>query len=124
MRFNPDVKDKSHLLPAGDYDFEILHASEKTSANNNDMVVLKLRAGSNGTTRIITDYIVAKNTRKVKKVAQAVGLLDLFETGEILAEHFVGRKGRVRLSIEKSSHMDYEDRNIVDTYLTPKRDRQ
>ncbi len=123
MRFNPDTKDKSHLLPEGDYDFEIISADEKTSSNANDMMVLKLRAGSNGTSKIITDYILATNIRKVRSVAKSVDLLDLFQTGEILPEHFVGRRGRARLIVEKARN-SFPDRNVVDGYLTQKPDKK
>jgi len=120
MRFATSGNDKSHLLPEGEYEFEVVHADEKTSTQGNDMMVLKLKAGSNGTTRIVTDYIVAKQVRKVRMVAKACDLLDLFESGEILAEHFIGRKGRVKLRVEKSTHPDYPDRNVVSGYVAKK----
>ena len=118
MRFNPDASEESDLLPEGEYEFEVIRANESTSSHGNDMMVLKLRAGSNGKTKVVTDYIVAKQIRKVRVVAKACGLLDLFESGEILAEHFIGRRGRVKLSVEKSTNPEYPDRNVVDRYVT------
>jgi len=115
MRFNA-VEQSNDLLPGGVYEFEVVGASESISTNGNDMIVLKLRVGSNGTSKVVTDYIVAKQVRKVRMVARACGLLDLFESGEILAEHFMGRKGRVKLAIEKSANPQYPDRNVVDRY--------
>jgi len=117
MRINPEVNENSNLLPEGEYPFEVIQADEKVSYNANDMIVLKLRVGANGSSKIITDYIVAKSIRKVRTVAKACDLLDLLESGEILAEHFVGRTGRVRLGIEKSKNADYPDRNIVVRYV-------
>ena len=116
MRFNPDASEGSNVLPGAEYDFEVIRASESISSHGNDMIVLKLRVGSNGTSKIVTDYIVAKQVRKVRMVARACGLLDLFESGEILAEHFMGRKGRVKLAVEKSVNPQYPDRNVVDRY--------
>ncbi len=123
MRFNPSTKitNNGNLLPDGDYDFEVVHATDKTSSQGNDMMVLKLRAGSDGASRTIIDYIVAKNIRKVRAVAKACGLIELFESGEILAESFVGRRGRLRLETEKSVHPDFPDRNVVACYLAPRR---
>jgi hypothetical protein len=117
MRFNPDANEGANLLPEGEYEFEVIRANEATSANGNDMIVLRLRAGSNGTSKVVTDYIVSKQIRKVRVVARACGLLDLFDSGEILAEHFLGRKGYVRLAIEKSRNPQYPDRNVVDRYV-------
>jgi hypothetical protein len=117
MRFNPDANEDSKVLPEAEYDFEVIRASESISSHGNDMMVLKLRVGSNGTIKVVTDYIVAKQVRKVRVVARACGLLDLFESGEILPEHFMGRKGRVKLGVEKSLTAQYPDRNVVDRYV-------
>ena len=121
MRF--DIKDKSDLLPEGAYDFEVIEASEKESSNGNEMMVLKLRAVSNGTSKVITDYILASNIRKVRSVARACDLLDLFGTGEILAEHFIGRQGRAKLVIERGVR-NFPDRNVVGVYLPPRSDKR
>ena len=118
MRFNPDAEDAPLLLAPGEYDFEVLGAEEKTSSSGNDMFVLKLRAGSNGNSRFLIDYVLAKNTKKVFGLAKACGLVERILTGEILATDFIGKKGRALLSIEKGK-ADYPDRNVVVRYVPP-----
>jgi hypothetical protein len=117
MRFNPDKEDASLLLPPGEYDFEVLGAEERVSTTGNDMFVLKLRAGSNGNSRFVTDYVLAKNTKKLYGVAKTCGLVDRFLAGEILAADFVGKKGRAFFTIEKGSTQYPEDRNVVARYV-------
>ena len=116
MRFNPEAEDAPLVLAPGEYEFEVLGAQEKVSASGNDMFVLKLRAGSNGTSRFLTDYVLAKNTNKLFGLAKTCGLVDRFLTGEILATDFIGKKGRALLNTEKGN-ADYPDRNIVVRYV-------
>jgi hypothetical protein len=118
MRFNPEAKANTDLLPNGEYEFVVVAANESTSSNDNDMLVLKLKVGANGSSKIITDYVVSKNVKKVKKLAQACGLGDLVSTGELLPENFIGRSGRVRLVVEKSRNQNWPDRNVVENYVT------
>lgn len=115
MRF--DLGQKPDLLPEGEHEFEVMAANESTSANGNAMLVLRLKFGLNGSSKYVTDYVVNTNIRKIKSVAKACGLGDLIETGEILPENFIGRRGKARLVVEKSSHPDYPDRNVVASYL-------
>ncbi len=117
MRFSTNINENSNLLPDGEYPFEVIHADEKTSGNGNEMIVLKLRVGENGTSKVVVDYILSRQLRKIRMVAKACDLLDLFQAGEILAEHFIGRRGRVKLTVEKSASPDYADRNVVAGYV-------
>ncbi len=116
MRFNTSEQNKD-LFPAGLYDFEVVGASESISTNGNDMLVLKIRIASAGVNKVITDHIVASNIKKLKRVSQACGLGDLFESGEIPAESFVGRVGKAKVIVEKSANQNYRDRNVVEAYL-------
>jgi hypothetical protein len=117
MRFNPSSKPNENLLPDGLFAFEVKDAVEKTSRANNDMMVLKLRVGPDDKPALITDYIVSTNIRKVRSVAKACGLLELFDTGEILPENFIGCRGLLKLEVERSTNPNYPDRNVVTRYI-------
>ncbi len=124
MRFNPDQEQDSNVMPAGEYDFEVIYATEKISSGGNDMIVLKLRVGDRHRGHVVTDYILAKNTWKILSAAKACGLVELFHAGEILPQHFVGCTGRAQFMIERSTNPQYPDRNTVLSYVAPNRAAQ
>ena len=105
------------LLRKGEYDFLIIDASEKRSAAGNEMIELKLNVShGNGLTRTLNDYLVAKRPDKLRHCCVACGLLEKYESGCLSEDDFIGKRGRLRLAVEKS-RKGYPDRNVVEDYL-------
>jgi hypothetical protein len=65
---------------------------------------------------VIPDYLVEKRAEKLKHAAAACGLLDKYETGSLPASDFRGKRGRLKLAVEKGKN-GYADRNVVADYL-------
>jgi hypothetical protein len=120
MNFQPRTEKEiadSALLRKGDYDFEILDASEKKSAAGNEMIELKLRVSNgNGLSRTVNDYLLGKRAEKLRHCCAVCGLLDKYETGCLSGDDFAGKRGRLKLSIERGKR-GYPDRNVVEDYL-------
>src|ERR1700685_2226750 len=119
MNFQPKTEQQiadSRLLPKGEYDFEIIDAEEKTSAAGNDMVELKVRVtNANDLSRTLTDYLLPKRAGKLRNCCAACGILDKYDSGCVSHDDFPGRKGRLKLAVEKKK--GYEPRNVVADYL-------
>jgi hypothetical protein len=104
------------LLPKGEYDFEIIDAAEKKSAANNDMIELKVRVlNGTGQPRTLADYLLPKRAGKLRNCCAACGLLDKYENGCLSDDDFPGKRGRLKLGIEKRK--GYADRNVIADYL-------
>jgi hypothetical protein len=119
MNFEPKSEKEitdSRLLPKGECDFEIIDAAEKKSAADNDMIELKVRV-SNGTgqPRTLTDYLLPKRAGKLRNCCAACGLLDKYENGCLSDDDFPGKRGRLKLGIEKKK--GYPERNVIADYL-------
>ena len=121
MQFNPcseqELADK-RLLPKGDYDFEILEAWERTSEAGNPMIEVKVRVTRNGSnlTRIVPDYLHAKKADKLRHCCAACDLMAEYETGSLNEVDFKGKRGRLRLAVERGRN-GYASRNVIDDYL-------
>ena len=103
-------------------------AVEKVSqSGGNPMIELKVKISRpDGASRVIPDYLVEKRADKLKHAAAACGLLDKYETGSLPASDFRGKRGRLRLTVEKGKN-GYPPRNVVADYLVttlPHRDGQ
>jgi hypothetical protein len=122
MNFQPRTETQiaaGKLLPRGDYYFEILDAWEKKSAAGNDMIELKVRiSNDDGVVRTLSDYLVGKRPEKLRHCCVVCGLLEKYESGCLSNDDFPGKRGRLRLTIEKS-RKGYPDRNVVKDYLLP-----
>lgn len=121
MRYNADAANdtSSGLFPAGIYDFQVVAAEEQTSRSGNEMVKLTLHVFNDaGAKRTLFDYLVATDRAvfKIKAFAQATGLADKFESGELDAVDMEGRSGRLKLGVEAASG-SYPEKNKVDAYL-------
>lgn len=110
---------ESKLFPKGIYDFEIMDAFEKNSKKSGKpMIELKLRVSSgNGSGRIISDYLLNETREKLRHAAAACGLLDKYETGAVSDRDFRGKRGKLKLGIEKDKTHTYPDKNVVADYL-------
>jgi hypothetical protein len=120
MQFKPcsdqEIADKK-VWVNGDYPFEITKAVEKTSHSGNAMFELKVRlTRADGGTRMLTDYVLPKRAEKFKHCCAACKLLEKYQTGILSDDDFVGKRGKLRLLVEKDKN-GYPDRNVVADYL-------
>jgi hypothetical protein len=120
MQFQPKTEKEiaeSRLLPRGEYDFEIIDAKETTSAAGNDMIELKLRVShGDGSPRTLTDYLLARRAGKLRNCCSACGVLDKYESGVVSDDDFPGKRGRLKLAVEKKK--GWPDRNVIADYVT------
>lgn len=122
MNFKPQTEQEiieSKLWPKADYDFEIVDAFDKNSkTSGKPMIELKLKLSrAGGSTRIISDYLLVETPEKLLHAATAVGLLDKYKTGSLSGEDFRGKRGKLKLAIEKDKKHVYPDKNTVLDYV-------
>jgi len=122
MNFKPQTEKEiaeSKLYSKGIYDFEILDAAEKVSkSSGKPMIELKVRVSAgNGSARVITDYLLAERPDKLRHAAQACGALDRYDMGALSDNDFRGKRGKLKLGIEKDGTRQYPDKNIVVDYV-------
>ncbi len=119
MKTNPQSEQairEAMLLPAGDYDFEVLDAEDKISKSGNEMIVVKLAVfRANGSRQYVTDFLMEKLAFKLRHFCYAVGVGDKYESGDLAAEHVKGRAGRVKIQIEEQE--GYPPKNIAKDYI-------
>jgi hypothetical protein len=127
MKFIPrDCTEKqiqeSALIPNGDYDFEIVKATEKKSKAGNIMMELKLKVwDSNGKERFMFDFLLTDTDMmmfKFKHFCESVGLQSQFELGEVTEGDCLNKSGRVRIFIQQDKSGQYGPRNSVKDYLS------
>ncbi len=121
MHFTPrteqDIQD-SKLWKKGDYDFEVLEGEDKTSkTSGKPMIELRLKLTDGKISRTFTDYLLAETPEKLRHAASACGLIDNYDAGDLPGAAFKGKKGKVRLGIEKDRKKVYPDKNVVLDYI-------
>lgn len=93
---------KSGLMQEGIYDFTIVEATETKSKFGNDMFKLKLNIfDTDGTARVIFDWILPDFPKKYKHLHDACGLLDLYKSGETKPEDLIDKSGKLKLGVGK-----------------------
>ena len=121
MQFTPKSEQEitdSKVAKAGIYAFEIQDAWEKKSAAGNDMFELKVEVSNgNGMRRTLPDYLLPKgiSAEKLLHCSIACGIRAKYDSGLLSHEDFIGKRGRVRLGIEKKK--GFPDRNVIEDYL-------
>ena len=121
MNFQPRSEQEitdSKLLPKGEYAFEILDAMEKKSSAGNEMIELRVRV-SNGdaVSRVLTDYLLPQRAEKLRNCCVSCGLLDKYLSGCLSDDDFPGKRGTLKLTIEKGKK-GYPDRNTIQDYIS------
>jgi len=120
MEFKPEteaeLKAKS-LAPAGDYDFEVLTAEDKTSKKGNPMIAIKigLYIGEK-ITKHVFDYLMPSMGFKLRHFCDTVGLLARYEDGTLCADDCKGRSGTVKIVVD-DSNTAYPPKNVVKDYV-------
>lgn len=124
MQYQPKTEKQIReelLLPNGIYDFEVFEAADKVSKGGNDMIYLKLKVYTpEGNFRFVDDYLLEAMAFKLRHAAVACGLGDQYATGTLLASHFVGKSGQVKLRIDVNKDGKYQDKNAIADYVVPK----
>lgn len=121
MEFSPkterEIRD-AMVLPAGEYDFEVAEAEDKTSKNGNEMIELQLRVfGEDGGARMVKDWLLPTFELKLNRFCRAVGLSDAYETGTLDAFACKQMSGKLKLGVEDSA--EYGKQNRVKDYVAP-----
>jgi hypothetical protein len=99
------------------YPFEITEATEKVSqGGGNPMIELKVKISRpDGASRTLTDFLLEKTPEKLLHCCKATGLLDRYESGSLADSDLQGKRGKLRLGVEKKK--GYPDRNVIADYV-------
>lgn len=110
---------KEGLLPEGIYDFEIIETSDRPSKKGNEMIMLKLCVfDTDGSQHYIFDYIVFGSNfgeRKLRKAAEACGLMEIYDSGHLNDRSFFGATGKVLLK-RQDGNGEFPPKNVVGEY--------
>lgn len=121
MKFAPKTEKEimeANLVPAGTYDFEIFRAEEKKSKSGNDMIELGLKIFKpDGLFVMINDYLLESLEAKLRGAADACQLLHKYDLGELHAQDFVYKCGKVKIVIQKDETGKWADKNSVQSYV-------
>ncbi|MBX0289701.1 hypothetical protein K3G63_04590 [Hymenobacter sp. HSC-4F20] len=124
MKFTPKSDkelNEDRLLPVGEYDFTISKGQDTVSKKGNEMIELLIRVFKpDGTFILVTDYLMESMLYKVSHAAQACGLADKYNAGNLLGDDFEGKSGRLKLGIQVDKEGNYPDRNVVKDYIVDK----
>jgi hypothetical protein len=123
MNFKPLSKEDeiaSQLFPKGTYKFEILQGCDKESRAGNAMVELTVKVtDANGSSRIVKDYLLEQWPVKLRHAAEACGLMEKYEVGELAGPDFIGKTGKLTLIVQKDKAKKFPDKNAVLDYVVP-----
>ena len=119
MKFTPRTEDEiadSRLLKKRDLRLRD-SAFDKDSKAGNQMIELKIRVSNgNGETRVLGDYLLEKRPDKLLHAARACGIEEKYKTGSVPAVDFRGKRGRLKLAVEKGKN-GYPDKNVIADYI-------
>jgi hypothetical protein len=107
------------LLPAGEYDFEVLAAEHQTSRKTG-AAMIKLKLGvyrPNGSQQFVWDYLVAAMEAKLRHFCDSTGLLPKYQAGTLAPEDCTGRSGKCKLIIREDKTGQYQPKNEVKDYV-------
>jgi hypothetical protein len=114
-----------NLVPEGQYNFEVVKATDKVSKQGNAMLELQLKIwDSSGKERIVFDYLVGipAMVYKIKNFCQTTGLTEKYNMGSFSAHDCLNKRGTAYIVVQKGSmKIDggfYPDKNSVKDYGT------
>lgn len=127
MRYNPITPEQANegggdfeLLPAGRYKMRVVEAVEKTSKKGNPMleIVLECQHPHHDYTRRVWDYLLGTEEAawKLRHFADAAGLTDQYETGELSPNDALGCIVEAEIKVVPAKD-DYPAKNSVKDYL-------
>jgi len=101
--------------------FEVDGIEVKLTKNGDQMIVVKLQVtDSFGVTKYIKDYLITSEDKnwRLYKFADAIGMREQFESGEIDTDDLVGMKGYLKVNEEAiKDSKDNSKRYIVEHYV-------
>jgi hypothetical protein len=118
MNFQPKTEQEiqdAKLWKKAEYAFEVIDATEKQSKAGKTMIELRLRLTDGRNARTISDYLLDETAGKLRHAASACGLLQKYESGSLADSDFLGKRGKLRLGVEKKK--GYPERNIIADYI-------
>lgn len=93
----------------------------KSKKSGYDMIQLVVQIYNDaGDTKVLMDYLLESTAAKLRNAMIACGLLDKYESGQFFAADFIGKKGDLRIGIEKDLTGQYADKNKIIGYITDK----
>lgn len=145
MKFTPKSEEELAAFPVwddGEYSFEILSSvkfgskeyktCDRQDKNQNDMLQLVVNVfNDNDEKKAIVDYLSTGSRigeMKLRHAAVACGLLPQYLSGELNAEDFIGKAGKVKLYTQKGKAKDdgsgfWPDKNAIGDYVIDDEDQ-
>ncbi len=110
------------ILPSVTFGDKVTSTCDTQSKKSgHDMIQLVVQIYNDaGDTKILMDYLLESTAAKLRNAMIACGLLDKYESGNFFAQDFIGKKGDLRIGIEKDSTGQYADKNKIVGYVTDK----
>jgi len=121
FEYNPkEIKSEYSVLPHGQYESEIVEASEAVSKAGNDMIKLVLCVyGNDGEQVRVYDYIV--NPNGIKKLKSICRYCDIAFDGILDEQLLVGKRMLVETRVDPQRTVDgktYSERNSIVKYVS------
>lgn len=120
MNFTPKTEAEVsafELFPVGEYDFDVIKATDEISSAGNEMIKLELDIyAANGNKTRVFDYLLEVLAYKLKHFCDCVGLSKEYEEGKLNAAKCKGKAGRCKIGIQKDKTGEYPDKNVVKDY--------
>ena len=121
MKFVPKTEKElkgMNLLQDGDYNFDVLTATDEISKKSNSMIKVKLGIYRDieGTADFrIFDYLLPQLESKLRHFCDSTGLLSEYESGQLTADMCTGRSGKCRITLKDDA--TYGLQNKVKDYV-------
>lgn len=120
------AKDATQVIPAGTYDATIKAYSEEKKDGSrmmtkagDPMCMVRFEVYVGDQTRVLSDYFMAgKMLWRYKKLAQAIGQEDAFNSETFSAENHIGDALQVEIEVEESD--EYGEQSKIKKFM-PKR---
>ena len=102
------------------YPATVVKAADKVSKSGNEMIEITLSIfADDGTSRYVTDYLMAAMMHKLFHFAEATGLMDAYSAGTICADDCLNREVFAKLGIDPAKG-DFAAKNVVKDYISQK----
>jgi hypothetical protein len=126
MRFTPKTEKEcaeQGLLAKGEYDFEVVEATNEMSKAKEDkeslpMIKLVVAVFDNdGNRRQIFDYLIESFPSKLRHFCDAAGLLARYEAGDLDAFQCLNKTGKCRVVVQTDKTGNYPPKNSITDYV-------
>jgi hypothetical protein len=117
MPVDYDPSNTKRVIPAGEYDAELIGVEDCRSRAGNAMQkwTLRVDAGDGGLVTVWDYMLPAKSLYKLEQLAKALGKGDEFKARQFQADENIHAIFRVALEVE--NHPEFGDKNVVKKYL-------